>query len=42
MPHNNSQDEREYVIRAHSYFGDFEVYKYGLDIDKLQDTISYL
>ena len=40
-PHNNKQDEREYVIRAHSYFGDFEVYKYGLDIDKLQDTISY-
>ena len=40
-PHNNSQDEREYVIRAHNYFGDFEVYKYGLDIDKLQDTITY-
>lgn len=41
-PHNNKQDEREYVIRAHSYFGDFEVYKYGLDIDKLRDdTISY-
>lgn len=40
-PHNNSQDEREYVIRAHNYSGDFEVYKYGLDIDRLQGEITY-
>ena len=34
----NSQDEREFVIRAHNYHGDFEVYKYGLDIDRLNQT----
>ncbi len=25
----------EHVIRAHSYYGDFEVFKYGLDVDKI-------
>ena len=25
------------MIEAHSYFGDFEVYKYGLDTDQIQD-----
>lgn len=39
--HNNTQDEREYVIRAHGYHGDYEVYKYGLDIDRLTGTIQY-
>lgn len=34
------QDEREFVIRAHNYNGDFEVYKYGLDVDHLQGTIT--
>ena len=34
-----NQDEREFVIRAHGYYGDFEVYKYGLDIDGLSGTI---
>ncbi len=32
---NTDQDERHYVIRAHNYHGDYEIYKYGLDIDKL-------
>lgn len=36
----SGQDEREFVIRAHSYHGDFEVYKYGLDIDKLTGSID--
>lgn len=34
------QDDREFVIRAHGYYGDFEVYKYGLDIDGLSGTIT--
>lgn len=39
--HNNPQDEREYVIRAHGYQGDYEIYKYGLDMDRLTGTINY-
>lgn len=39
--HNNPQDEREYVIRAHGCQGDYEIYKYGLDIDRLTGTIGY-
>lgn len=35
-----NQDNREFIIRAHGYYGDFEVYKYGLDIDSLQGTVS--
>ncbi len=35
-----NQDEREFVIRAHGYYGDFEVYKYGLDIDGLSGAIT--
>ena len=35
------QDEREYVIRAHGYEGDYEIYKYGLDIDRLTGAIDY-
>lgn len=38
---NNPQDEREYVIRAHGYQGDYEIYKYGLDIDRLTGGIGY-
>lgn len=45
---NNGQDERQYVIRAHNFHGDFEVYKYGLDIDRVNslnkaaaETIDY-
>ncbi|MSS36470.1 hypothetical protein [Clostridium porci] len=35
---NAGQDERQYVIRAHGYDGDFEVYKYGLDVDLINST----
>ena len=35
-----AQDDREFVIRAHGYHGDFEVYKYGLDIDRLKASIK--
>ena len=35
-----NQDDREFVIRAHGHHGDFEVYKYGLDIDRLQASIA--
>ncbi len=31
----NTQSMDEYVIQAHNFNGDFEVYKYGLDIDRL-------
>ena len=34
-------DLRNYVIRAHNYDGDYEIYKYGLDIDKLTSKITY-
>ena len=34
-------DERQYVIRAHNNSGNFEVYKYGLEPDKLTGRISY-
>lgn len=37
----NAADQREYVIRAHNASGDFEVYKYGLEPDKLTGTIHY-
>lgn len=40
-PHNNVQDERDYVIRAHNQHGDYEIYKFGLDCDKLSSTITY-
>lgn len=35
-----SDDARQWVIRAHSYYGNFEVYPYGLDVDKLKGNIS--
>lgn len=38
---SRSDDLRHYVIRAHNNDGDFEVYKYGLDADKLSGTIEY-
>ena len=37
----NSQDQREYVIRAHNNDGDFEVFKYGLSVRHLTGTITY-
>ena len=30
----SAQGTSEHVIRAHGYYGDFEVFKYGLDVDK--------
>lgn len=35
---NHTDDIRGYVIRAHNADGDFEVYKYGLDLDRLTGT----
>ena len=37
----NGGDQRQYVIRAHNHDGNFEVYKYGLEPDKLTGTIRY-
>lgn len=37
---NHRDDIRGYVIRAHNASGDFEVYKYGLDVDKLTGTVD--
>ena len=37
----NQADLRKYVIRAHGQDGNYEIYKYGLDADKRQGTISY-
>lgn len=34
-PEDAGADLRTYVIKAHGYYGDYEIYKYGLDIDKL-------
>ena len=36
----NQADLRKYVIRAHGQDGTYEIYKYGLDADKRQGTIS--
>lgn len=38
---NHTDDLRRYVIRARNADGDFEVYKYGLEPDKLTGTITY-
>lgn len=37
---NHRDDIRGYVIRAHNASGDFEVYKYGLDVDKLTGAVE--
>ena len=37
----HTDDLRNYVIRAHNHDGDFEIYKYGLDADKLTGKIIY-
>lgn len=34
MAANHTDDVRSYIIRTHSNDGDFELYKYGLDIDQ--------
>ena len=38
---NHTDDLREYVIRSHNNNGDFEIYKYGLDINKTIGNIDY-
>ena len=38
---NHIDDLRNYVIRAHNNDGDYEIYKYGLDADKLKSQIAY-
>ena len=38
---NHTDDLRSYVIRAHNNDGDYEIFKYGLDIDKLTSAIAY-
>lgn len=37
-PGETGEDLRKYVIGAQSYLGDYEIYKYGLDLDKLTGT----
>ncbi len=34
-PEEGGEDLRKYVIRAHNRLGDYEIYPYGLDLDKL-------
>lgn len=38
---SHKDDLRGYVIRAHNNDGDYEIYKYGLEPDKLEGTITY-
>ena len=33
-------NENNYIIKAHGYYGDYEIYKYGLDLDKLDGTAA--
>lgn len=37
----HTDDSRNYVIQAHNQDGDFEIYKYGLDADKLAGMVIY-
>ncbi|WP_349944904.1 SpaA isopeptide-forming pilin-related protein [Lacrimispora sp. BS-2] len=39
-PGENGEDLRKYVIRAHSLLGDYEIYPYGLDLDKLSGAAA--
>ncbi|MEX0125506.1 hypothetical protein, partial [Clostridium butyricum] len=34
----NGEDKRNYVIRAHSRLGDYEIYPYGLDLQAISGT----
>lgn len=38
---NDAGDLRRHIIRAHNHDGDFEIYKYGLDADRLTGSITY-
>ncbi len=35
-----AEDLRKYVIRGHNYLGNYEIYPYGLDLDKLTGSFS--
>lgn len=35
-----NQDLREYVIHAHNGYGDYEIYPYGLDVDKVSGSVE--
>ncbi|MDW2798787.1 SpaA isopeptide-forming pilin-related protein [Clostridium boliviensis] len=37
-PGEGGDDLRKYVIRAHNYLGDYEIYQYGLDLNKLSGS----
>ena len=37
-PGENGEDKRNYVIRAHSRLGDYEIYPYGLDLQAISGT----
>ncbi|MEY8354714.1 SpaA isopeptide-forming pilin-related protein [Lachnospiraceae bacterium 54-53] len=39
-PGENGEDLRKYVIRAHNRLGDYEIYQYGLDLDKLSGAAT--
>ena len=39
-PGESGDDLRKYVIRAHNRLGDYEIYQYGLDLDKLSGTAA--
>ena len=39
-PGEGGEDLRKYVIRAHSRLGNYEIYPYGLDLDKLSGAAA--
>ncbi|WP_124068045.1 SpaA isopeptide-forming pilin-related protein [Clostridium sp. E02] len=39
-PGESGEDLRKYVIKAHNYLGDYEIYQYGLDLNKLSGSSS--
>ena len=36
-PGEIDENVKDYVIKAHGYLGDYEIYKYGLDADKRRE-----
>lgn len=39
-PDGDGEDLRKYAIAAQSYLGDYEIYKYGLDLDRLSGRFT--
>ena len=37
-PGEIDENVKDYVIKAHGYLGDYEIYKYGLDLNKIAGT----